>query len=75
MIDKLKYETPTCDNTLLPAVVGTSKKYNIIYADPAWSIQTTSQVPSGRPNSRPYVAMRMVDIYDLPVKDIADKGY
>ena len=59
---------------MLPAVVGSSKKYNIIYADPAWSIQTTSQVPSGRPNSRPYVAMRMVDIYDLPVKDIADEN-
>jgi len=56
-------------NTVLPAVV-VSKKYNIIYADPAWSIQTTSQVPSGRPNSMPYRAMRMCDIFDLPVKDI-----
>ena len=57
--------------TVLPAVVGIKTKYNIIYADPAWSIQTTSQVPSGRPNSRPYVAMRMCDIYGLPVSDIA----
>lgn len=65
--------SPTFGNTVLPAVVGSQTKYQIIYADPAWSIQTTSQVPSGRPNSRPYVAMRMVDIYDLPVKDIADK--
>lgn len=47
------------------------KKYNIIYADPPWAIQTTSQVPSGRPNSIPYRAMRMCDIFDLPVKDIA----
>ena len=47
------------------------KKYNIIYADPPWSIQTTAQVPSGRPSSRPYVAMRMVDIFDLPVKEIS----
>ena len=47
------------------------KKYQIIYADPAWSIQTTSQVPSGRPNSMPYRAMRMCDIFDLPIKDIA----
>jgi len=47
--------------------------YNIIYADPPWSISATAQVPSGRPNSRPYVAMRMVDIFDLPVKDIAAK--
>ena len=47
--------------------------YNIIYADPPWSISATAQVPSGRPNSRPYVAMRMVDIFDLPVKGIAAK--
>lgn len=50
------------------------KKYQIIYADPPWSIQTTSQVPSGRPNSRPYFAMRQIDIYSLPVSDIADKN-
>jgi len=75
MIDKSSIEVLNGNfaKPMLPAVVGLSKKYNIIYADPAWSIQTTSQVPSGRPNSRPYVAMRMVDIYDLPVKDIADK--
>jgi hypothetical protein len=45
--DKLKTVSPTFGNTVLPAVVGSSKKYNIIYADPAWSIQTTSQVTSG----------------------------
>ena len=70
-----KVETSTeaaiVGNTVLPAVV-CSKKYQIIYADPAWSIQTTSQVPSGRPNSMPYRAMRMCDIFDLPIKDIAD---
>lgn len=49
-----------------------NKKYSIIYADPPWSIQTTAQVPSGRPNSRPYVAMRMCDIFDLPVHDISE---
>ena len=49
------------------------KKYNIIYADPPWSIQTTSQVPSGRPGSRPYVAMRQIDIFDLPVSEISDE--
>src|SRR5690606_14474161 len=67
--DKLENVSPTFGNAVLPAVV-VSKKYNIIYADPAWSIQTTSQVPSGRPNSMPYRAMRMCDIFDLPVKDI-----
>ena len=50
---------------------GYLKKYNIIYADPPWSIQTTSQVPSGRPGCKPYVAMRQVDIFDLPVNTIA----
>lgn len=49
-----------------------AKKYKIIYADPPWSISTTAQIPSGRPNTRPYVAMRMVDIFDMPVKDLAD---
>lgn len=48
-----------------------AKKYNIIYADPPWSIQSTSQVPSGRPTARPYVAMRMCDIFALPVSPIA----
>ena len=50
-----------------------NKKYQIIYADPPWSIQTTSQIPSGRPNSRPYVAMRQIDIFGLKVNEIADK--
>jgi len=47
-------------------------KYNIIYADPPWSISTTAQIPSGRPNSRPYAAMRQIDIYDIDVKNLAD---
>ena len=59
--DKLENDSPTIGNAVLHTVVG-SKKYQIIYADPAWSIQTTSQVPSGRPNSMPYRAMRMCDI-------------
>ena len=49
------------------------KKYNIILADPPWSIAATAQIPSGRPNSRPYVAMRMVDIFSLPISEIAEK--
>lgn len=51
--------------------MNTDRKYSIILADPPWSISATAQIPSGRPNSRPYVAMRMVDIFDLPVKEIA----
>lgn len=50
-----------------------NRKYNIIYADPPWSIQVTSQVPSGRPNTRPYRAMRQIDIFNLPVSDISQK--
>ncbi len=48
-------------------------KYKIIYADPPWSISSTSQIPSGRPGSRPYRAMRMVDIYSLPVESISEE--
>lgn len=47
------------------------REYRVIYADPPWSIQTTAQVPSGRPTARPYIAMRMVDIFDLPVAEIS----
>ena len=47
------------------------KQYDVIYADPPWSIQTTAQVPSGRPSARPYVAMRQIDVFDLPVVQIA----
>ena len=50
------------------------KKYNIIYADPPWAIQTIAQIPSGRPNSRPYRAMRMVDIFKLPVGNISEEN-
>lgn len=50
-----------------------NKKYKIIYADPPWSISTTAQIPSGRPNTRPYRAMRQIEIYDLPVNEISDK--
>lgn len=49
------------------------KRYNIIYADPPWTIQTTSQVPSGRPNSLPYRAMRQVEIFGLDVRGIAQE--
>lgn len=56
---KIKDQNPHCSKHVLPAVVGSPKKYNIIYADPAWSIQTTSQVPSGRPNSRPYTNVHL----------------
>jgi len=49
------------------------KKYSIIYADPPWSISSTSQIPSGRPGSRPYRAMRMVDIFSMDVRKISEE--
>ena len=48
------------------------KKYKVILADPPWSYQVFSQVPAGRPSARPYKAMRMVDIFSLPVDSIAE---
>ena len=32
-----------------------------------------ANIPSGRPNSRPYKAMRQIDIFELPVKKIVNK--
>lgn len=49
-----------------------NKKYQIIYADPPWTISQVSNIPSGRPNSRPYKSMRQIDIFEFPVQEIAD---
>jgi hypothetical protein len=46
------------------------KKFNIIYADPAWSYQDKSC--SGNASDQ-YQTMSIEDICNLPVKDIADK--
>ena len=47
------------------------KKYNIIYADPAWSFKNYSNKNSNHKLS--YPTMTMQDIKDLPVQNIADK--
>ena len=50
-----------------------NKKYNIIYADPAWSYKTWSA--KGKEKKSPenhYHCMCIEDIYNLPVQDIAD---
>lgn len=48
------------------------KNYKIIYADPPWSYSTWSQKGQGRSASRHYSVMRSIDIYNLPVNEIAD---
>ena len=53
-----------------------NKKYNIIYADPAWNHQTWSAKGRGRnPDTLGhYKVMDFEDIKKLPVPDIADKN-
>ena len=48
------------------------KKYNIIYADPAWHFKTYSNKGEKRSAIQHYNCMSINDIYDLPVKDISD---
>jgi len=50
------------------------KKYQIILADPAWTISQMANIPSGRPKSRPYKSMRQVEIFELPIGEIADEN-
>ena len=52
------------------------KKYNIIYADPAWNHQTWSAKGRGRnPDTLGhYKVMDFEDIKKLPIPDIADKN-
>jgi N6-adenosine-specific RNA methylase IME4 len=47
-----------------------NKKYNIIYADPAWSFKTYSLKGKKRSPDKHYVCMDINDIKSLPVKDI-----
>jgi N6-adenosine-specific RNA methylase IME4 len=47
------------------------KKYNIIYADPAWTFSTWSQ-KAQRKVSDHYDVMKAEDIYNLPVNEIAE---
>ncbi len=45
----------------------------IIYADPPWNYTATGQsIPSRSKKGQPYIAMRMIDIYDLELPDLAD---
>ena len=49
-----------------------NKKYNIIYADPAWTFETWSK--KGEAKSPKYDVMTIDDIKNMPVNNIADKN-
>ena len=48
------------------------KKYNIIYADPAWHFKSWSKKGEEKAATRHYSCMSIKDIYNLPIKNIAD---
>ena len=50
-----------------------NKKYNIIYADPAWHYQTWGEGGKRNVTSK-YKTMSMQEIWDLPVNEIADEN-
>jgi N6-adenosine-specific RNA methylase IME4 len=50
------------------------KKYNIIYADPAWSFKTYSDKGKDRSPDKHYSVMSLQDIKDLPVQDIVNNN-
>lgn len=50
------------------------QKYQIIYADPPWTISQMANIPSGRPSARPYKSMRQIDIFSLPIDQFTDKN-
>ena len=49
------------------------KKYNIIYADPAWTFKTYSDKGKGKAPEKHYSCMKIEDIYNLPVGNISYK--
>ena len=45
-------------------------KYSIIYADPPWNYTATGQsIPCRNKEGQPYIAMRMIDIYDYKLPE------
>ena len=56
-----------------------NKKYNIIYADPAWKVMAGSKQGRKKGDSEKslkltYPTMELEDIKNLPVKELADKN-
>jgi len=72
------HQSPAFAKPLLPAVVG-SKKYSVIYADPAWKYN--NQSPPCLPEKQPdtckieyyYPTMTIQEIKDLKVKEMCEK--
>ena len=50
----------------------TTKKYNVIYADPQWSFKTYSNKGKDRSPEKHYNVMNFKDICNLPVNNIAN---
>ena len=69
-------ENGTFGNILLPSVVGSQTKYQIIYADPAWSFKTYSEKGKEKKSAENhYKCMTIDDIYNLPINEITDEVY
>lgn len=66
--------SPTFGNTVLPAVVGSQTKYQIVYADPAWDfgnrMYSSNKNDHHREIERAYSVMKTKDICELPIKNI-----
>ena len=75
--DEFDTSAPLAQNRLLPAVVGSQTKYQIIYADPAWDFKGGGiYQDSGRKDrsiSSQYKLTKTNDMAKLPIKDITDK--
>lgn len=54
-------------------IFNTKNKYNIIYADPPWKYNDQTTKASRTVNLQ-YDTMNTEEMYDFPVKDIADKN-
>jgi len=50
----------------------TSKKYNVIYADPPWTFKTFSDKGKDRSPENHYDVMSLQDICNLPINNIAN---
>ena len=61
--DKLKTVSPTFGNTVLPAVVGSKTKYQIVYADPAWDFGDRLRSSKKLDNGKKTVAGLSSSIY------------
>ncbi len=51
-----------------------NKKYNIIYADPAWTFKVYSDKGKGRSAEKHYKISSLEDMKNLNVKDITDEN-